>query len=76
MFDLVDETSVSLFGISAKYIDSCAKAEIAPRETHDLSSVRTICSTGSTLVGEGFDYVYQKIKKDVRISRVSKWDPE
>lgn len=71
LFDLVDETSVSLFGISAKYIDSCAKAEIAPRETHDLSSVRTICSTGSTLVAESFDYVYREIKENVHLQSMS-----
>ena len=71
LFDLADELSITLFGISAKYIDACANAGITPIETHDLSSIRTICSTGSTLVGEGFDYVYQKIKKDVHLQSMS-----
>ncbi|MEC8975062.1 MAG: acetoacetate--CoA ligase [Actinomycetota bacterium] len=71
LFDLVDETSVTLFGISAKYIDACAKAEIAPISTHNLSTVRTICSTGSTLTAESFDYVYRQIKKDVHLQSMS-----
>ena len=71
LFDLADELSITLFGISAKYVDACANAGISPIETHDLSSIRTVCSTGSTLVGEGFDYVYQKIKKDVHLQSMS-----
>ena len=71
LFDLADELSITLFGISAKYVDACANAGISPIETHDLSSIRTICSTGSTLVGEGFDYVYQKVKKDVHLQSMS-----
>ena len=71
LFDLADELSITLFGVSAKYIDACANAGISPIETHDLSSMRTICSTGSTLVGEGFDYVYQNIKTDVHLQSMS-----
>ena len=71
LFDLADEQSVTLLGISAKYIDACAKAGLTPMQTHDLSSIRTICSTGSTLVGEGFDYVYRDVKKDVHLQSMS-----
>ena len=71
LFDLVDQTEVTLFGISAKYIDACAKTGMSPKSTHSLASVRTICSTGSTLASEGFDYVYQQIKKDVHLQSMS-----
>ena len=71
LFNFADKQSVTLFGVSAKYIDACAKAGIAPMRTHDLSSVRTICSTGSTLGGEGFDYVYRNVKKDVHLQSMS-----
>ena len=71
LFDLVDHTGVTLFGISAKYIDACVKAGMSPKSTHNLASVRTICSTGSTLASEGFDYVYQEIKKDVHLQSMS-----
>tara|TARA_B100000686_G_scaffold347656_1_gene436834 strand:+ start:2378 stop:4321 length:1944 start_codon:yes stop_codon:yes gene_type:complete len=71
LFDLVDQTGVTLFGVSAKYIDACAKDGISPKSTHNLDSVRTICSTGSTLAVEGFDYVYQEIKNDVHLQSMS-----
>ena len=71
LFDIIDKSEVTLFGISAKYIDACANENLAPIETHDLSSVKTICSTGSTLVAESFDYVYKKIKPDVHLQSMS-----
>ena len=56
---------------SAKYIDACKKAGLKPAETHDLSSVRLITSTGSPLAAESFDYVYSDIKKDVHLASIS-----
>ena len=49
---MADELGVTLFGVSAKYIDACAKAGLKPMETHNLSTLKTICSTGSTLIPE------------------------
>ena len=40
-------------------------------DTHDLSSLRVILSTGSVLVPESFDYVYEAIKKDVHLASMS-----
>ena len=71
LFDYADAEGMTLFGTSAKYIDACNKAGLAPRQTHDLSTVRTICSTGSPLVPEGFDYVYENIKQDVSLASIS-----
>lgn len=71
LFDLIDQESISIFGVSAKYIDALRNERLSPCDTHDLSSLRTILSTGSPLVPEAFDYVYQKIKKDVCLSSIS-----
>jgi acetoacetyl-CoA synthetase len=71
LFDFADAERMTLFGTSAKYIDACAKAGLEPKATHDLSSVRTLCSTGSPLVPEGFDYVYGKVKDDICLSSIS-----
>jgi acetoacetyl-CoA synthetase len=70
-FDLADKAKVTLFGTSAKFIDAPAKGGFDPMCTHDLSSIETITSTGSVLVPEGFDYVYQHVKKDVCLSSMS-----
>ena len=70
-FDYISEHSIDYFGISAKYIDFIAKAGVRPGSTHDLSSLKTIMSTGSPLNPEGFDYVYDAIKQDVCLSSIS-----
>lgn len=67
LFTLADTEKMTLFGTSAKFIDALNKAELRPIDTHDLSSVRMLCSTGSTLVPEGFDYVYDAVKPDVHL---------
>lgn len=71
LFDFADAEKMTFFGTSAKWIDACNKAGLAPKETHDLSTVRAIASTGSPLVPESFDYVYEKIKSDVQLSSIS-----
>ncbi len=59
LFDLADETGMTLFGTSAKFIDAVAKAGLVPKTSHRLETVRTITSTGSPLAPEGFDFVYR-----------------
>jgi len=71
LFDLAEETGMTLFGTSAKFIDALAKIGLDPASTHNLSTVRTMTSTGSVLAPEGFDYVYQHVKKDICLSSMS-----
>ncbi len=71
LFDLADEQGVTLFGTSAKFIDALDRSGLDPASTHDLTSVRTITSTGSPLVPEGFDYVYGHVKADVHLASIS-----
>jgi acetoacetyl-CoA synthetase len=71
LFDWADETGMTFFGTSAKFIDAAAKAGISPATTHNLASVRTIASTGSPLSPESFDYVYRSIKSDVHLASIS-----
>ncbi len=71
MFDFIDEAGINYFGTSAKFIDAVAKAELSPRGSHDLGTLRSILSTGSPLVPEGFDFVYEHIKTDLCLSSIS-----
>src|SRR4029077_20574777 len=59
------------FGTSAKFLDAASKRGLRPRDTHDLSALRMIISTGSPLAAEAFDYVYQSVKQDVCLSSIS-----
>jgi acetoacetyl-CoA synthetase len=71
LWDYAEDVGMSLFGTSAKYIDALSKAGLEPLKSHNLSSLRTICSTGSVLAPESFDYVYSSIKKHLCLASIS-----
>ena len=71
LFDYADAARVTVFGTSAKYIDSVAKAGLRPRQSHRLSNLKALLSTGSPLVPEGFDYVYREVKRDLHLASIS-----
>lgn len=71
LWDYAQEVGVTLFGTSAKYLEALSKAGLEPIKTHDLSTLRTLCSTGSVLAPESFDYVYRSIKQDMCLSSIS-----
>ena len=71
LFDYTDAEKVTLFGTSAKYIDTLHKQHYRPIDTHKLHTVRTITSTGSVLAPESYDYVYDAIKQNVHLASIS-----
>jgi acetoacetyl-CoA synthetase len=71
LFELADTTGMTVFGTSAKYIDAVKKSGYRPRDRHSLASVRTMLSTGSPLVPESFDFVYEAVKEDLCLSSIS-----
>ncbi|MBS1105623.1 MAG: acsA2 [Deltaproteobacteria bacterium] len=71
LFDLAAEEQVAVLGVSAKFLDSVRKSALRPIETHDLSRVRAILSTGSPLAPESFEFVYDAIARDVQLASIS-----
>ena len=71
LFDFAAEEAMTIFGTSAKYIDAVKKSGLRPREAHDLSSLRTMLSTGSPLAAESFDFVYDAVKTDLHLASIS-----
>ena len=71
VFDYLAEEGATHFGTSAKFLDAAAKAGLTPAKTHRLDALRVVFSTGSPLAPEGFDYVYESIKKDVLLASIS-----
>ena len=67
LFDLIDQESITVFGISAKFLGNLQKEMIKPRETHGLTTLRSLISTGSPLTEEGFEYAYRDIKADMHL---------
>jgi acetoacetyl-CoA synthetase len=71
LFDFADKSKMTHFGTSAKFVDAAKNAKLNPMGTHDLSSVRTLMSTGSPLVPESYDFIYENIKADICVSSIS-----
>jgi acetoacetyl-CoA synthetase len=71
LWDMAAEEKITVFGTSAKWIALAEKEGLRPRDTHDLSSVRAILSTGSPLAPQSYDYIYESVKPNVRLSSVS-----
>lgn len=71
LFDIAEQEKLNFFGVSAKYIDGIKKVGLKPSETHHLSNLRMIGSTGSVLVPESFDYIYENVKADVHLASMS-----
>ena len=71
LWEIADQLEISIFGTSAKYIDSCEKSGLKPKDLFRLSKLKTILSTGSPLSNENFKYVYENIKSDVLLGSIS-----
>ena len=71
LLKIANKEKITLFDVSAKYIDALRKTEKNYKKHYKLSSLRTICSTGSTLSEDGFNYVYKNIKKDIHLASIS-----
>ena len=71
LFDFAEKERFTHFGTSAKFIDAAAKRDLRPKDTHDLAALRMVLSTGSPLVAESYDYVYDAWKTDVCLSSIS-----
>jgi acetoacetyl-CoA synthetase len=71
LFSYAAAERCTFFGTSAKFIDAAKKAGVRPKDSHDLTALRTIASTGSPLLPESFDYVYDAIKADVHLASIS-----
>lgn len=70
-FDIASTEKATVFGTSARFVDTIRRAGLAPIETHQLGSVRTLVSTGSHLLAENYGYIYGKIKQGIFISSFS-----
>jgi len=71
IFQLAQDEKMTIFGTSARYIAGVEKAGVKPGAQYDLSSLKTMCSTGSPLSEESFRFVYREIKQDLDLASIS-----
>ena len=71
LWKLADKLGITIFGTSAKYLDSCKSSDIKPKSFSKLPKLKIILSTGSPLSNDSFNYVYKNIKKDLLLGSIS-----
>ena len=71
MFELIEKYKISIFGTSASYIHHLMGINATPSEKYDLSGLREISQTASTLSPEGFEYLFENIKQDLFFNSIS-----
>ena len=71
LWQLAEDAKVTLFGTSAKYLEALEKNQFNPSSHFPLESLKTLCSTGSVLYPQQFDYVYANIKVDLHLASIS-----
>ncbi|AFM25566.1 acetoacetate--CoA ligase [Desulfomonile tiedjei] len=71
IFQLAEDEKMTIFGTSARYIAGVEKSGLKPGEKFDLSNLKTMCSTGSPLSEESFQFVYRDVKQDIDLASIS-----
>ena len=71
LFNIIENEKITFFGTGAKYLDHLKKNKINIKNKYKLDNLRMIASTGSPLVHETFDYVYNKVKKNIHLASIS-----
>jgi acetoacetyl-CoA synthetase len=71
LWRMAEQERLTIFGTSAKYLSSLQKSDFVPLDRVDLTALRTVLSTGSPLLPEGFEYVYRAVKSDLLLASIS-----
>jgi acetoacetyl-CoA synthetase len=71
LWEMAQNEKITVFGTSAGYLSALQNAGAKPKRDYDLSTLRTVLSTGSPLSIEGFEFVYQEIKSDLQLASIS-----
>ena len=71
LWKMIDEFDITHFGTSPKFLSACDSADILPNKFCKFGSLESILSTGSPLVEEQFDWIYDNIKADIQLSSIS-----
>jgi acetoacetyl-CoA synthetase len=71
LWKMAQDEKITVFGTSAGYIAALKNAGVKPRTLFDLSSIRTLLSTGSPLSREDFEFIYAEVKEDLQLASIS-----
>jgi len=67
----IDEEKISIFGTSPKYLNLFSQNDIQIKKEFDLSSLKTVLSTGAPLPENIFKWIYSSVKNELQLSSIS-----
>ncbi|QXW00462.1 MULTISPECIES: acetoacetate--CoA ligase [Rhodococcus] len=68
LWRIAEEQQITFLGTSPGHLQACEKAGINPGSEFDLSALRTIGSTGSTLPPSCYTWVHEKVGAHIQLS--------
>ena len=71
LWQMAQDEKITIFGTSAGYIAALMNAGVRSAKEYDLSSLRTVLSTGSPLSIEGFEFIYREVKEDLQLASIA-----
>lgn len=71
LWQIVAAEKVTYFGTSPGQLQASRKAGLVPGRDHDLSALRTIGSTGSSLAGDLFEWIDDNVAHGLPVSSIS-----
>ena len=71
LWKMAQDETITIFGTSAGYIAALQNTGAKPGKSCDLSSLKSVLSTGSPLSKEGFEYIYKEVKADLQLASIS-----
>jgi acetoacetyl-CoA synthetase len=71
LWDIASRVGATVLGTSPGYVLGCAKAGAAPRTEHDLSALRTVGITGSSLPPSSSLWLRDNVGEHVQVASIS-----
>lgn len=71
LWQIVADEKVTYFGTSPGQLQASRKAGLAPGRDHDLTALRTLGSTGSSLSADLFTWIDQNVSAGLPVSSIS-----
>jgi acetoacetyl-CoA synthetase len=71
LWRFAERERATYFGLSPAFVQLNVKNTMSPRAHFDLSSLRTVGSTGSPLTEDGYRWIYAHVHPDVLLASIS-----
>jgi acetoacetyl-CoA synthetase len=71
LWKMAQDEKITIFGTSAGYIAALQNAGVKPGKQYDLTPLKAVLSTGSPLSVEGFEFIYEEVKKDLQLASIA-----